>query len=310
MKRIAAFFLTVCLLSAAAAPAFAREPLRFAARAMNLVEDWLGGHYPDIPFEDLYERDGEESLRTARVLQSLQREDGPDLLMLDSSVCDFGRVLASGLLSDLSANEDIGRAVSQMYEPFGDFVSGGDGGIYGVLYGVYAFAMHAVPAAWEAAGLSDGDRIFRKFDFKVSVPVHFLGLFKVIEPRLRMCRRSIRYLRECRLAGSKTRQAVTVRHSENQFSVIRTERRGKQKIFFRSGLLCHLRGAAIKFGPSGSSPYTVSNTKICVCVVFDDRSDNGEIVLDGERCIHREIRIITKLIAPRGAGRQQFRNIV
>ena len=111
-------------------------------------------------------------------------------------------------------------------------------------------------------------------------PVHFLGLFKVIEPRLRMCRRSIRYLRECRLAGSKTRQAVTVRHSENQFSVIRTERRGKQKIFFRSGLLCHLRGAAIKFGPSGSSPYTVSNTKICVCVVFDDRSDNGEIVLD------------------------------
>lgn len=158
MKRIAAFFLTVCLLSAAAAPAFAREPLRFAARAMNLVEDWLGEHYPDIPFENLYERDGEESLRTARVLQALQREDGPDLLMLDSSVCDFGRVLASGLLSDLSANEDIGRAVSQMYEPFGDFVSGGDGGIYGVLYGVYAFAMHAVPAAWEAAGLSDGDR--------------------------------------------------------------------------------------------------------------------------------------------------------
>lgn len=158
MKRIAAFFLTVCLLLTAAAPAFAREPLRFAARAMNLVEDWLGEHYPDIPYENLYEKDGEESLRTDRVLQALQREDGPDLLMLDSSVCDFGRVLASGLLSDLSANEEIGRAVSQMYEPFGDFVSGGDGGVYGVLYGVYAFAMHVVPSAWEAAGLGSGDR--------------------------------------------------------------------------------------------------------------------------------------------------------
>ena len=81
----------------------------------------------------------------------------PDLLMLESSLCDFEKVLKSGLVEDLSGHQGIRAALSQMYEPFQSFVTGEDGGIYGVLYGVYGLGMHVIPAAWEAAGLNAAD---------------------------------------------------------------------------------------------------------------------------------------------------------
>ena len=77
--------------------------------------------------------------------------------MLESSLCDFEKVLKSGLVEDLSGHQGIRAALSQMYEPFQSFVTGEDGGIYGVLYGVYGLGMHVIPAAWEAAGLNAAD---------------------------------------------------------------------------------------------------------------------------------------------------------
>ena len=67
---------------------------------MNLVEDWLEEHHPDIKYENLYDtadswRTGEA--HTGRVLDALQSGDGPDLYLLDSNAYDLARVLSSGL---------------------------------------------------------------------------------------------------------------------------------------------------------------------------------------------------------------------
>ena len=153
MKRIIALALVLCtgisLFTRACAEA---APVRFVTNAMNLVEDWLEEHHPDIKYENLY--DTADSWRTGgahtgRVLDALQSEDSPDLLLLESSLCDFEKVLKSGLVEDLSGHQGIRAALSQMYEPFQSFVTGEDGGIYGVLYGVYGLGMHVIPAAWE-----------------------------------------------------------------------------------------------------------------------------------------------------------------
>ena len=161
MKRIIVLMLVLCPITSLFAPACAETvPFRFVTNAMNLVEDWLEEHHPDIKYENLY--DTADSWRTggahtAQVLEALQSEDGPDLLMLESSLCDFEKVLKSGLVEDLSGNTDICAALSQMYEPFQAFVTGEDGGVYGMLYGVYGFGMHVIPASWAVAGLDTAD---------------------------------------------------------------------------------------------------------------------------------------------------------
>ena len=161
MKRIIVLMLVLCPITSLFAPACAETvPLRFVTNAMDLVEDWLEEHHPDVKYENLY--DTADSWRTggahtAQVLEALQSEDGPDLLMLESSLCDFEKVLKSGLVEDLSGNTDICAALSQMYEPFQAFVTGEDGGVYGMLYGVYGFGMHVIPASWAAAGLDTAD---------------------------------------------------------------------------------------------------------------------------------------------------------
>lgn len=161
MKRIIVLMLVLCPITSLFAPACAETvPFRFVTNAMNLVEDWLEEHHPDVKYENLY--DTADSWRTggahtAQVLEALQSEDGPDLLMLESSLCDFEKVLKSGLVEDLSGNTDICAALSQMYEPFQAFVTGEDGGVYGVLYGVYGFGLHVIPASWAAAGLDTAD---------------------------------------------------------------------------------------------------------------------------------------------------------
>lgn len=161
MKRIIVLMLVLCPITSLFAPACAETvPLRFVTNAMNLVEDWLEEHHPDVKYENLY--DTADSWRTggahtAQVLEALQSEDGPDLLMLESSLCDFEKVLKSGLVEDLSGNTDICAALSQMYEPFQALVTGEDGGVYGMLYGVYGFGMHVIPASWAAAGLDTAD---------------------------------------------------------------------------------------------------------------------------------------------------------
>ena len=161
MKRIIVLMLVLCPITSLFAPACAETvPFRFVTNAMNLVEDWLEEHHPDVKYENLY--DTADSWRTggahtAQVLEALQSEDGPDLLMLESSLCDFEKVLKSGLVEDLSGNTDICAALSQMYEPFQALVTGEDGGVYGMLYGVYGFGMHVIPASWAAAGLDTAD---------------------------------------------------------------------------------------------------------------------------------------------------------
>ena len=149
MKRIIVLMLVLCPITSLFAPACAETvPFRFVTNAMNLVEDWLEEHHPDVKYENLY--DTADSWRTggahtAQVLEALQSEDGPDLLMLESSLCDFEKVLKSGLVEDLSGNTDICAALSQMYKPFQALVTGEDGGVYGMLYGVYGFGMHVIP---------------------------------------------------------------------------------------------------------------------------------------------------------------------
>ena len=161
MKRIIALALVLCTGISLFTHACAENaPFRFVTNAMNLVEDWLEEHHPDIKYENLY--DTADSWRTGgahtgRVLDAPQSEDSPDLLLLESSLCDFEKVLKSGLVEDLSGHQGIRAALSQMYEPFQSFVTGEDGGMYGVLYGVYGLGMHVIPAAWEAAGLNAAD---------------------------------------------------------------------------------------------------------------------------------------------------------
>lgn len=146
MKRIFALMLVLCAVMPLFPSACAETaPFRFVTNAINLVEDWLEEHHPDIAYENLYDTANSwrtDGAHTEQVLDALQSGDAPDLLMLESSLCDFGKVLKSGLVEDVSANEDICAALSQMYEPFQVFVTGEDGGIYGVLYGVYGFGMH------------------------------------------------------------------------------------------------------------------------------------------------------------------------
>ena len=155
MRRIAALVLAMILLAARSAPArAATRPLRFLVNDNGEVSAWLREHHPEISVENLH--DG-YAAPTERVLDELQSEDGPDLYLLDSSACDLIRVLDSGLVEDLSGNEDIRRAVSEQYEPFQRLVSGGDGRIYGMFGSVHGDPTLIAPAAWEAAGLDPAD---------------------------------------------------------------------------------------------------------------------------------------------------------
>ena len=155
MRRIAALVLAMILLAARSAPArAATRPLRFLVNDNGEVSAWLREHHPEISVENLH--DG-YAAPTERVLDELQSEDGPDLYLLDSSACDLIRVLDSGLVEDLSGNEDIRRAVSEQYEPFQCLVSGGDGRIYGMFGSVHGDPTLIDPAAWEAAGLDPAD---------------------------------------------------------------------------------------------------------------------------------------------------------
>ena len=161
MKRIIALALVLCSGISLFTHACAENaPFRFMASPMNLVEEWLKEHHPDLEYENLSrtaDAEGTDVAHTERVLDALQSGDGPDLLLLESSLCDFEKVLKSGLVEDLSGHQGIRAALSQMYEPFQSFVTGEDGGMYGVLYGVYGLGMHVIPAAWEAAGLNAAD---------------------------------------------------------------------------------------------------------------------------------------------------------
>ena len=56
MKRITALALLLCLLAPLSVSACAEAaPFRFVTNAMNLVEDWLEEHHPDIRDESLYD---------------------------------------------------------------------------------------------------------------------------------------------------------------------------------------------------------------------------------------------------------------
>ena len=162
MKRIAALVLAMTLLAAQFAPArAAARPLRLLVNDNGEVSAWLKEHYPEIPHENLhfdydYSR-GEYDSMTDRLLGELQSGDGPDLYLLDSNAYDLARVLGSGFVEDLSANEDIRRGVSQQYEPFRRFVSGEDGAIYGMFERAHGSPTLIDPAAWEAAGLDTAD---------------------------------------------------------------------------------------------------------------------------------------------------------
>lgn len=162
MKRIAALVLAMTLLATQSAPACAAvRPLRFLVNDNGETSAWLKEHYPEIPHENLhfdydYSR-GEYDSMTDRLLGELESGDGPDLYLLDSNAYDLARVLGSGFVEDLSANEDIRRGVSQQYEPFRRFVSGEDGAIYGMFERAHGSPTLIDPAAWEAAGLDAAD---------------------------------------------------------------------------------------------------------------------------------------------------------
>lgn len=158
MKHIFAITLLLCLLLSFAAPALAQtRPLRFLVNDNGEAAAWLKEHYPEIPSQNLHSdydySPGEYDSLTDRLLGELESGDGPDLYLLDSNAYDLARVLGSGLVEDLSGNEDIRRGVSQQYEPFQRFVSGEDGAIYGMFERVHGSPTLIDPAAWEAAGL-------------------------------------------------------------------------------------------------------------------------------------------------------------
>ena len=119
MKRITALALLLCLLAPLSVSARAEAaPFRFMTSAMNLVEEWLKEHHPDLEYENLSrtaDAEGTDVAHTERVLDALQSEDSPDLLLLESSLCDFEKVLKSGLVEDLSGHQGIRAALSQMY---------------------------------------------------------------------------------------------------------------------------------------------------------------------------------------------------
>ena len=96
---------------------------------------------------------GEYDSLTDRLLGELESGDGPDLYLLDSNAYDLARVLGSGLVEDLSGNEDIRRgAFRSSTSRFQRFVGGEDGAIYGMFERVHGSPL-IDPAAWEAAGL-------------------------------------------------------------------------------------------------------------------------------------------------------------
>ena len=88
MKRIFALMLVLCAVMPLFPSACAETaPFRFVTNAINLVEDWLEEHHPDIAYENLYntaESWRTDGAHTERVLEALQSADGPDLLMLES----------------------------------------------------------------------------------------------------------------------------------------------------------------------------------------------------------------------------------
>ena len=153
MKRIIAQLLLCCLLLAVAAPAGAETaPLRYAAIAQELLDDWLEERYPDISLEVGFGPDS-----TQEAIQMLESADAPDLMMVQSSRVDIYALLQSGLLEDLSGHEEIQLGLAQMYQPFRDLVTSADGAVYGVPYAMQNRTMHALPQAWEAAGLNVED---------------------------------------------------------------------------------------------------------------------------------------------------------
>lgn len=153
MKRIVCVLALVCLLFPAAFPAGAEAPaMRFSVNFEN-VKSWFQQSHPEIALTRLNE--GIE-ISTSEALNALGGEEPLDLLMVRSSDCDVETLLYSGLLEDLSGNEDIRQSVEDMYEPFRRLLTTADGAVNGML-SVSGWAMHRVPAAWEAAGLSAED---------------------------------------------------------------------------------------------------------------------------------------------------------
>lgn len=115
MKRIIAITLLLCLLLSFAASALAQtRPLRFLVNDNGEAAAWLKEHYPEIPSQNLHSdydySPGEYDSLTDRLLGELESGDGPDLYLLDSNAYDLARVLGSGLVEDLSGNEDIRRS--------------------------------------------------------------------------------------------------------------------------------------------------------------------------------------------------------
>ena len=153
MKRIIAQLLLCCLLLAVAAPAGAETaPLRYAAIAQELLDDWLEERYPDISLEV-----GSGPNSTQEAIQMLESADAPDLMMVQSRSVDIYALLQSGLLEDLSGHEEIQLGLAQMYQPFRDLVTSADGSVYGVPYAMQSRAMHALPQSWSTAGLDIED---------------------------------------------------------------------------------------------------------------------------------------------------------
>lgn len=155
MKRAIALCLALCFLLVMALPVHAEErPLRILIQGAEPFEDWLAENAPDLALENLYAGSPTETQELLRLLAS---DEGPDLLLIFAHECDLNQVLQSGLLEDLSDHEEICLGLEQMYQPFQDLVAGPQGEIYAVPYWAWGISMHAIPAAWEAAGLSTAD---------------------------------------------------------------------------------------------------------------------------------------------------------
>lgn len=117
------------------------------------LESWFRQNHPELTCVNLY--DG-EVVRTDRALALLGGSEPVDMLAVHSSDCDIAAILSSGLVEDLSSNEAIRQRAAELYEPVARLTVTEDGAILGV-NGVSGWAMHRIPAAWEAAGLSDAD---------------------------------------------------------------------------------------------------------------------------------------------------------
>ena len=97
---------------------------------------------------------------TGRVLDALRKaRTAPTCSCWKASLRDFEKVLESGLVEELERpSRAFAPPLSQMYEPFQSFVTGEDGGMYGVPYGVYGLGMACDPrGVGEAAGPNAAD---------------------------------------------------------------------------------------------------------------------------------------------------------